>query len=218
MTNKRNPNYFSRNLTNLLLAIILIFVLALVAYTAIKYELALAIAFLGIFISTFFAARSLKIANKSLEISRSNIRPFIYIQNNLTTIYLNKNDIKLEFIIKNDGVLPGEITSTESTFFRKDEIVTTENSSAIHPIRYPPRNFNYLLFPGNSTTVGVTIENRSPEYKQFEDDLDNGRLVIRNCVLYKKDDLEYETIQTMLLRKQGPTSWAFLHLPPQHWT
>ena len=138
MTDNRNPNYFKRNLTNLVLAIILILVLALVTYTAIKYELVLAIALLGIFISTFFAARSLKIATKSLEISRSSIRPFLYIQNNLTTIYLDKNGIKFEFIIKNDGVLPGEITSTESTFFRKDEIVTIEKSSAVHPIRYVP--------------------------------------------------------------------------------
>ena len=218
MTDNRNPNYFKRNLTNLVLAIILILVLALVTYTAIKYELVLAIALLGIFISTFFAARSLKIATKSLEISRSSIRPFLYIQNNLTTIYLDKNGIKFEFIIKNDGVLPGEITSTETTFFRKDEIVTIENSSAVHPIRYPPSDFNYLLFPGNSTTAGVTIESSYPKYKQFEDDLDNSRLVIRNRVLYKKGDLEYETIQTMLLRKQGPTSWAFLHSTPQHWT
>jgi hypothetical protein len=183
MTNNRNSDFFNRNFTNLSLAIILISVLVLVVYTAIKYELALAIALLGIFISTFFAARSLKIATRSLEISTSSIRPFIYIQNNLTTIHLSKNNIKFEFIIKNDGVLPGEIILAESTFFRKGENVTFENSSAVHPIRYKPRNFYCLLFPGNSTTIESTLESSYPKYKQFEDDLDNSRLVARNRVI-----------------------------------
>jgi len=82
MDNNRNYDRFNHKLTKLISAIILFSILALGTYMVIDDELVLAIAFLGIFISTFFAARSLEIANKSLEISRSNIRPFIYIQNN----------------------------------------------------------------------------------------------------------------------------------------
>ncbi len=215
MTIKRYSDYFKPNLFSI---IVLIFILALIVYMAIKNELTLAIVLLGILISIFYADRSLRIANKSLELSRASMRPFIYIQNNLSTISLSKDDAKFEFIMKNTGVLPGEIISVEFTFFRKGEIITFENTSAFHTMRHPPINFDCLLFPGNSTTAALVVEGSYPKYKQFEYDYDNDRLVIRSRILYKKDNIEYETIQTALLRKQGQKFMAFIHSAPQRWT
>lgn len=191
---------------------------AFTVYLGAVHGIAISFAFLAIIVSTFFASRSLKLTRDSLELTRANIRPFLYMQPNQMKVLLTDQYMKFEFVLKNDGVLPGDIISTDIAFFSNDEVITLDNDSTIYHIKCEPSSEHLILFPGNSTNVGLSILCNSAERRQLADDIGESKVVIRHRVFYRRDNLHYSTVQTGFLRKESTSSLIFLHKTPQHWT
>ncbi|OGO01565.1 MAG: hypothetical protein A2Y90_01435 [Chloroflexi bacterium RBG_13_52_12] len=192
-------------------------VIAFVVVLGIYQEIAISFAVLSIMISTFFASRSLKLANESLKLTRHKIRPFLYVQ---TGDFKGGQPPKagiLNFEIKNSGVLPGEVLNVEISYFDENEIVTIDNESKVFPAEsvISPQP---VIFPNASYFIDHQINLKLEPGVRIWEAIKNGRVKTRHRIRYKDKNNEYLTIQTEQLIKVNENILRRAIVSPQYWT
>ena len=107
-----------------------------------KHGIAISFAVLSIFVATFFASRSLKLTQDSLELTRATTRAFVTVRE---TQY--KQNIKVvSFDIENTGVLPGENVKFRLDIFTPGEYknpILTYSSDL--PVIFPNQHIFHSL-------------------------------------------------------------------------
>ena len=196
---------------------IVMIVIAFAVYLGIVTELAIAFAFLSIAIATFFASRSLRLANESLKLTRNTVRPFLSVQPGEVKAHRTATEVTISFEVKNTGVLPGELVSVDVAFFDSDEVVTNDNDSDKYPgsSEAPAQP---IVFPNAAYILNHTINISIDIGKQMWENVRNGNMKIRHRVKYKDMNAEYLTVQTERLGRLKGDLMARRPIPPQYWT
>lgn len=190
--------------------------IAFVVVLGIYQSIAISFAVLSIFVSTFFAARSLKIASESLRLTRNNIRPFLSVQPGDIKGEFSDKVVSLFYEIKNTGVLPGELINVDIAFFSEDEIVTNNNDSkefATELVTLPQQ----ILFPNAAYKIAHTINTRIESGARIFEAIRNGKIKTRHCIRYKDNNNEYLTIQTEKLYKINENTLRRIIISPHYW-
>jgi hypothetical protein len=109
-----NRGWFSRNWH--WITIIGVTVISFLVYLGWKLGIATSFAVLSIFVSAFFAVRSLKLTQESLVLTRATTRPFLNIQLNLVK-GMRLDRAIFELAIQNTGNLPADHVIIKCTWF-----------------------------------------------------------------------------------------------------
>jgi hypothetical protein len=202
---------------NLLFILIILLVIDFAVYLAVMTDIAISFAFLSLAIATYFASASLRKAQDALELTRMNVRPFISIQPGDTEGKQLGNKFLLEFQIKNNGLIPANVTSIDITFFKKDEAITNDSKSSIYPADEPTLR-QPTIFPGATYPIIHTIDISLVMGKQIVADLFRGEISVRHTIKYKGKNIEYITIQTEELARDSGDTLIRKPRTPQYWT
>jgi hypothetical protein len=174
------------------------------------------IAALNSMFASVAAHDSLVTTQKSLELTRNSIRPFLYIAGSIGVDKVGKY-IKLTFAIQNSGSLPGEDVHVDIDFFDEGEKVTEENTSSKYTV--PTRELESpLLFPNSVFYEGYVLDSESKNDLELWDNIVKGKTKCRVRISYKSLEREHITIITEKLAKQ---EWedkiVTSPIPPQKW-
>jgi hypothetical protein len=197
--------------------IITVLVIAFVAVLGIYQGIAISFAVLSIIIATFFASRSLKLADKSLRLTRNTVRPFLSVQSGNLKAVMTSNEVILAFEISNTGSIPGEIVTINTALFDNNEVVNYDNASIKYPgISESPNQ--PLVFPNSTFNLSHTINTSNELGKNMWESIRNGEVKLRHSIRYKGLNTEYITIQTEQLCKSDEATLKRKPISPQYWT
>ena len=192
-------------------------VIGLMTSLGVYQGIAISIAVFSIMVSTFFASRSLSLANESLKLTRNKVRPFIYVQSGDRKILISPTEIILTFEFVNAGILPGEMIDVETQFFVENEDITIENHSSY----FPPSSSipsQPILFPNLKYNIKHTIDLNEEFGRMIWDTIHSGKSKVRFRTRYKDKDNEYTTIQTEQLSENTNNMLERRPIFPQYWT
>ena len=148
-------------------------VIAFAVNLGLEAGIAISITFLLGAAAIFFASRSLKVTQDSLELSRATTRPFLNVSVSETIL----TQSTLELIICNTGALPADKVEILCT------LCTMENEVVIKEYELPTWNkAPSIYFPGDE--VGPTYH-WSPRDYDFTDDSTRGKTLIRVTIDYR---------------------------------
>lgn len=167
-------------------------------------------------IAAIFAGISALIANRSLELTRNSIRPFLYTAGSINIKRVGKY-ITLTFNIHNSGSLPGEDVHVDIDFFDEDEEVTKENLSN----RYTPptRELEFpLLFPNSVYYENYVLDLEQKDDLALWNNIEKGKTKCRVRIMYKSPGRKHITIQTKkLAKREWEATLVTTPILPQKW-
>jgi hypothetical protein len=124
--------YFNKN--RHWITIIGVAVISFLVYLGWKLGIAISFAVLSIFVSAFFASRSLKLTRDSLELTRATTRPFLTVTRAIYLVYEHNCEIK--FLLCNTGPLPAYDISVAFEFkYLSQSIENSDARSFLHDIQ-----------------------------------------------------------------------------------
>ncbi len=168
-------------------------------------------------ISIVLASRSLKTTENALELTRITVRPFLALQAGEVPRKQIKERVILEFHVKNTGIVPANVLTMEMTFFDDAELIEEDNASEYYQARKEERR-DVVIFPGASYNLEQWFDlSHSNGKKQYEGIL-NGKVKLRFRTTYEAKGIEYITVQTEKVLKEGAGQMTRLPVQPQIWT
>ena len=138
------------------ITIIGVAVISFLVYLGLKHGIAISFAVLSIVVATFFASRSLKLTQDSLELTRITTRPFLNI-----TSAVYQPPKTLELIICNTGTLPADSNTFQVIFSQTNDFSGTNDinnlsGSVIHE--------SSPIFPGEKQQWDLYLVKDRAEY------------------------------------------------------
>ena len=167
-------------------------------------------------IAVIFAGISALTANRSLELTRNSIRPFLYTAGSINVERVGKY-ITLALNIQNSGSLPGENVHVDIDFFDEDEEVTEENPSNRYapPTREPEFP---LLFPNSDYYEKYVLNLEQKNDLELWNNIEKGKTKCRVRIMYKSPGRKHITIQTeKLVKREWEENIVTTPIPPQKW-
>jgi hypothetical protein len=169
--------------------------------------------------AVIFAGISALVALRSLEMTRNTIRPFLSWQSGEMSFEKMASGglVALAFHVKNSGPVPAKLVTAETAFFDADEVIEDNNESKHYPKeREQPKNT--LIFPDTVYNVVQYFDLSRAIDKKLFDNMIDGKVVIRFCIIYSAQGREYVTVQTEKLGKAERGLMNRAPIQPQKWT
>lgn len=132
-------------------------VVAFTIYLGFMEGVALSFAFLSIIVATSFSSKSLRTANKSLELTRDTQRPFLNVvtadsEPDVPAMLYDNNYFRITLQVKNTGNLPADEVSISCFLYTQNEI---ENNNPLEHAEYSPS----IYFPQDTIAHTFRIKN-----------------------------------------------------------
>ncbi len=224
---KRIPKISKRLVIVGLVAIVVVVLLIISVsfYITNPEQFGLEVPFLISCVATVCAATAVVIAiwsldamQKSLELTRVTVRPFLtYEAGKASVMRKEKNVLTLKVNLKNTGMVPANVVIAEMAFFDDTEVVEEDNRSKIYP-KEEQEVIDALIFPGDAYEVRQDFDLSRDVDKKLYEDMVNGKLKVRFRVMYRAQGREYSTVQTQKLQKAGIGVLGRVPIEPQKWT